>query len=161
MSLGLKRNPKFHQGFFNPKNPDKYVGREIPIYRSGIELKFFQFCDDNANVLKWSSENIIIPYYDPVQKKVRKYYVDNFVEIKEGNEVKKYVIEIKDLKATKEPEPKKHKRKATLLYEQTTWITNSQGKWPAAMKFCKDNGFEFLLLGYSQSNGFERVPLSL
>lgn len=161
MSFGLVPNPNFHQGFYKPKNPEKYIGKEPPIYRSGIELKFFGFCDDNPNVLRWSSENIIIPYYDPVQKKARRYYVDNFVEIKEGTEIKRYLIEIKDIKATKEPEPKRGKKKAALLYEQTTWITNTQGKWPAAIKFCKEHGFEFLLLGYSQSKGFERVPLSL
>ncbi len=160
MSLGLKRDKRFHQGFYKVKNPDKYIGKDLPIYRSGIELKFFKFCDDSQNVIRWSSENIAIPYYDDVTHKNRKYYVDNFVEIVEGTVVKKYLIEIKDIKETTQPNPKSKKKKATLLYEQCTWITNNC-KWKYANAFCKLHGMDFLLLGYSKSKGFESIKLNL
>lgn len=61
MSFGLVRNPKFYQGYYKPSNPEKYAGRELPIYRSGIEWKFFKFCDTNPNITKWISEGVIIP----------------------------------------------------------------------------------------------------
>ena len=37
---------KWRQGVFVPKNIDKFIGSKA-IYRSGLELKFFSFCDDN------------------------------------------------------------------------------------------------------------------
>ena len=160
MSLGLKRDYRFHQGYYKPKYPSKYIGKEPPIYRSGIELKFFKFCDDSDNVIKWSSEPLGIPYFDPIANRHRKYYVDNFVEIKEGNVVKRYLIEIKAIKDTKKPERKKGKKKSSLLFEEATFTTN-MCKWISANQFCKDNKMEFLLLGYSIKNGFESIPLNL
>lgn len=156
MGLGLKRDNRFHQGFYNPKSPEKYSGKEIPIYRSGIELKFFKFCDDNPNVVKWSSEPFPIPYFDNVTHKWRKYYIDNFVEILEGNIIKKYLIEIKDIKEARPPTKRKGKKKTTILFENARYETN-KCKWSFAMKFCKEHKMEFLLLGYSLKNGFEKV----
>ena len=77
------------QGIFTPKNPQKYVGKHAPKYRSGWELTFMRFCDNNINVLKWGSENVIVPYISPLDGRVHKYYVDNFVVIKEGSQIKK------------------------------------------------------------------------
>ena len=158
--LGLKRDKRFYQGFFKPRNPDKYVGKGPAIFRSGLELQFMKFCDDNSNVISWASEPLPIPYFDSVQNKWRKYYIDNYVEIKEGTVVKKYLIEIKDKKETKKPENKKGKKRTTVLYENVTWQTNCC-KWAFAKKFCKEHGFDFLLLGYSKKNGFEAVSLEL
>lgn len=160
MSLGLKRDYRFHQGYYKPKYPSKYIGKEPPIYRSGIELKFFKFCDDSDNVVKWSSEPLGIPYFDPIANRHRKYYVDNFVEIKEGNIIKRYLIEIKSIKETKKPVKSKGKKKSSLLFEEATFTTN-MCKWISANQFCKDNKMEFLLLGYSIKNGFESIPLNL
>lgn len=159
-SLGLKRDRRFKQGIFKPENPSKVIGNNPIIYRSSIERKFCKFCDTNPNVLKWSSEEIVIPYYDTVSKKNRKYYVDNFVMIKEKDTVKKYLIELKDIKETREPVKKRGKRKTTLLYEQMTYQTNLC-KWKKAVEFCKNHNLEFLLIGYSKKNGFEQVKLIL
>lgn len=156
MSLGLNKNPKFRQGYYRLRNPSKYIGKEVPIYRSGIELKFFNWVDGNDNVLEWVSEGIKIPYYDSVQKKNRLYYTDAYVKIKEGDKIKKYIIEIKDLKETIKPDPKSKKKKTTLIYEQIKFCNNSD-KWKFSDEFCKKNNMEFLLLGYSKKNGFERV----
>lgn len=158
--LGLKRDKRFHQGYYKPRNPEKYTGKGPIIYRSGLELKFMKFCDDSTNVIAWASEPVPIPYFDTVQGKWRNYYIDNFVEIKEGNIIKKYLIEIKDKKETKKPEMKKGKRKTTILYEQATFQTNCC-KWRFAKKFCDDHGMEFLLLGYSLKDGFEAISLNL
>jgi hypothetical protein len=143
--LPLKRDKRFRQGIYTPKNPKKYMGKTA-IYRSGLECKFFMFCDNNPNVVKWGSENVIVPYVSKIDGKWHKYYVDNYVEILEGNTVVKYLIEIKPHKQTKKPEVKKGKKKSSLLYEQTQWIINAEGKWPAAEKYCKDRGWKFLIL---------------
>jgi hypothetical protein len=136
-------NSKYRQGVFKPTNPDKFLGTTA-IYRSGLELKFMRFCDTNPNVVKWGSENVVIPYISPLDGKVHKYYVDNFVVIREDDTIKKYLIEIKPSKQTKPPTTK-YKKKDHLLYEQVQYAKN-QAKWIAARAFCKQKGFNFLII---------------
>lgn len=151
----LKKDPRFNQGIYKPKNKEKFIGK-YAIYRSGLELKFFRFCDENPNVIKWGSENIKIPYYSKVDKMVHHYYVDNYVEIKEGENLQKYLIEIKPFSQTKPPTPSKRKKKTTVIYEQNQWIINSEGKWPAAEDFCKKRGWKFLILTEQELNQFSK-----
>jgi hypothetical protein len=110
------------------------------------------WCDKTDTIKRWSSESIPIPYYDPITKKQRKYYVDNYVEILEGTIIKKYLVEIKPHKQTMEPKATKGKSKSNLLYEQTQWITNSQGKWPAGREFAKKHGAEFIIITEKELN---------
>jgi hypothetical protein len=134
---------KWRQGIFTPKNLNKFIGSKA-VYRSGLELKFFRFCDDNPNVLEWGSENIIVPYISPLDNRAHRYYVDNYIAIKEGSEVVKYLVEIKPSKQTKPPTTKYRKRQH-LLYEQKQYVIN-QAKWKAAKEFCKKKGFTFIIL---------------
>ena len=158
MPLPLNRNPRFHQGYYKTINSEKYIGKELPIYRSGIEREFFIFLDKNPNVLRWASEPLGIPYFDSVKRCNRKYYVDNYIEIKEGNIIKKYLVELKDHKETKKPDPKSKKKKTTLIYEQLAFETNCC-KWKYAIEFSKKNNCEFLLLAHSKKDGFLPVKL--
>jgi hypothetical protein len=158
MSLGLNKNPRYKQGFYHPKNPEKLIGHDVPFYRSGIELEFMRFCDNNMKVVKWASEPFSIKYHDPVKRSDRQYFVDNYVEIKEGDKIKKYLIELKSEKETIKPDPRSKKKKAALLVEQCTWVTNN-AKWKYAIKFCEKNDMEFLLLGYNKKDGF--IPVNL
>ena len=134
---------KWRQGIFVPKNQDKFIGSKA-VYRSGLELKFFRFCDDNPNVLEWGSENIIVPYISPLDNRAHRYYVDNYIAIKEGTQVVKYLVEIKPSKQTKPPTTKYRKRQH-LIYEQKQYVIN-QAKWKAAKEFCKKKGFTFIIL---------------
>jgi hypothetical protein len=138
-----KNYKKFKQGVFKPKNKEKFLGKEA-FFRSGLELKFMRFCDRNPNIIKWGSENVILPYISPFDNKIHKYYIDNFVVIKEGNTIKKYLIEIKPSKQTKPPSTK-YKNERHFLYEKALFIKN-QAKWAAADHFCKKNNLEFLIL---------------
>ena len=66
--------------------------------------------------------------------------------VKEGDVFKKYIVEIKPEKQTKRPDFTNSKcRKATMLYEQMTYITNC-AKWEAARSFAKKNNIEFIIL---------------
>jgi hypothetical protein len=141
--MNLQKNNKYRQGVFTPVNKSKFLGVSA-IYRSGLELKFMRFCDSNQNVIKWGSENVVIPYISPLDGRAHKYYVDNFVIIKEGEEIKKYLIEIKPSKQTVPPVTK-YKKKEHLIYEQSMYVKN-QAKWQAATEFCKKKGLEFLIL---------------
>lgn len=141
----MKKDRRFRQGIFKPNNNAKYLGGKNPVYRSSWELKFFRWADMNENVLAWGSENIVIPYVSPLDKRVHRYFVDNFIVFKdnEGNK-KKFLIEIKPSKQVAKPDNSNPNRRG-LLYEQKTWIIN-QAKWDSARKWAKDKNCEFLIL---------------
>jgi hypothetical protein len=137
---------KYRQGLFNPVNKAKYIGNGPAVYRSGWELKFFRWADNNPNIIRWGSENIIIPYTNPLDNKVHRYFVDNYIVFKDnqGNH-KKLLIEIKPSKQVAKPVESTRKKKSTKYYEQTTWITNTS-KWAAAKKWAAKHGAEFVIL---------------
>ena len=142
----MRKRRSFRQGVYTPIHKHKYRAMGKPHYRSSWELKFFQWCDNNENVLEWTSESVIIPYINPFDKKAHRYYVDNKVIIKEGDKVAKYLIEIKPDKQTKKPVTKRStKKKSTILYENYTYVIN-QCKWEAAKKWCDKHGYKFLIL---------------
>ena len=76
MGKTKKFRKKYKQGVYKPINPEKFIGKTAQ-YRSGLELKFFRFFDLNENVIKWGSENIVIPYISPIDLKQHRYFVDN------------------------------------------------------------------------------------
>ena len=110
------------------------------IYRSSWELKFLNWCDANSNVLKFSSEETIIPYVSPVDGRPHRYFVDFKIILSTG---KTYLIEIKPAAQTVPPTgTRKTKR---LLQETATFLVN-QAKWEAAERFAKVRGWEFKVL---------------
>ena len=137
---------RFKQGIFKPQKGEKYLGSTYPEYRSSWELKFFRWADLNENVLSWGSETIIIPYVNPLDNKVHRYFVDNFVIFRDrdGNK-QKFLIEIKPSKQVAKPVASNRKKQSTTLYEQTTWITN-QAKWEAAKKWADKKNCQFIIL---------------
>lgn len=135
-----------YKGRYTPKNPEKYKGdiKNI-IYRSLWERKFMKKCDLDDNILEWSSEEVIIKYYDLISKKIRRYFPDFLIKVKESNgEIKRYLIEIKPLKQTIEPEVKKRKTKS-YIYEVMEYSKN-QAKWKAAKEFCEDRQWIFKII---------------
>ena len=144
--MKIKKDKRFRQGIFTPKNSEKYIGNNNPVYRSSWELKFFRWADLNENVLHWGSENIIIPYLSPLDQKVHRYFVDNFIVFKDSKGIKsKFLIEIKPSKQVEKPVVSQTKSRRTMLYEQKTWIIN-QSKWDAAKKWATKKGYQFLIL---------------
>lgn len=129
-----------------PENPRKYIGNANNIIcRSSWERRFCNWCDKNENILEWGSEELYIPYYDPVKQRVRKYYPDFFIKVKESNgSIKKYIIEIKPKRQTQPPKNPKRKTKS-YLNEVYTYATN-EAKWKAAVEFCKDHMIEFKII---------------
>jgi hypothetical protein len=140
---------RFSQGYYTPRNPEKYLGDVNKIrYMSSWERDFNVFLDNNPNVVAWASEEIAIPYIKPTStraNKVHRYFPDYFVDYidKHGNRVKE-IIEIKPHAQTKAP-ARKGKRKQTQVYEQIQWIVNN-AKWEAAEKFCSKYGIKFRII---------------
>lgn len=141
---------QFKQGYYMPKDPDKYIGDLTKIiFRSSWELKFMKYCDNFSSIIKWSSEPIPIPYYSPIDEKMHKYNVDFYMRyIMEDGQEKDYIVEIKPLRDTVPPKkPTKNTIKSIKYYnrDMKTFIVNN-AKFNAASAFGKDRGMEFLVL---------------
>jgi hypothetical protein len=65
--------------------------------------------------------------------------------MKIGDEVKKFIFEVKPEKQTISPKPSKNKKRSTVVYEQTMWYINNQ-KWDAARAWAIKNGLEFKII---------------
>ena len=147
-----RKEGKYHQGKFNPRNPEKYKGKDIKniIYRSSWELKFMQWCDRRESILEWGSEEFFIPYYDPTTRKVRRYFPDFYMKVEDKDgKIVRYVVEIKPKKQVLKPEKTPRKRDKTFLNEVLTWEKN-QAKWKAAKEFCDDRMFKFSIITEDQ-----------
>lgn len=131
---------------FIPKNISKYIGDYTKIIcRSLWERRFCKYLDSNRNIIRWSSEEVVIPYYSTVDKKTHRYFPDFYVEMKNSNgKVKIAIIEIKPKKQTEKPVRGK-KKSNTYLRECMTYEIN-QSKWKYAKKYCGDRGWEFKIL---------------
>ena len=102
--------------------------------------------DTNPSIVKWGSEELIIPYFWSGDGKNHRYYTDFIIHVKSKNgTVSKAIIEVKPYAQTIEPVAKKGKRKKTLLEEAKTYSKN-QAKWAAAREWCRTHGYQFLVL---------------
>ena len=134
-----------YKGTFKPKNPTKYNGNANNIiYRSLWELRVMKYLDDHPEVIWWASEELIIPYYSPIDNKKHRYFPDFVAKMKrKDGTVMTYVIEVKPEIQTKKPEQKRKTKR--YIQESMTYVIN-QCKWKAATEFCKDNGWEFKII---------------
>lgn len=133
--------PRFHQGFYKPKNPSKFISPDNIVYRSGWERSVMHALDMHPKVLKVGSEPFPIKYFSTVKNRMAKYWPDFYLEIQtESDGIIKMVVEVKPSKETKPP--RKYKNQARFLRESLTYITN-QNKWIAAKKFCDERGILF------------------
>jgi TnsA endonuclease N terminal len=135
-----------YKGKFHPKYPQKYKGDPTNIiYRSLWEMRFMRYLDQHPSVLFWASEEVIIPYISPVDKKVHRYFPDFWVRMKaQDGTINNVLIEIKPHQQTKIPvKPQKLTRK--FINEARTYSVN-QAKWKAAEDFCRDRNWQFKVL---------------
>jgi len=137
----------YYQGKFTPQNYKKYKGNPTNIiYRSLWELKFMKYCDMNANILEWNSEEVVIPYISPLDNRCHRYFVDFWVKLKEKTgEVKTYLFEIKPKKYTQPPNQNPKRKTKKWVQENYEYVKN-QAKWKAAKEFCADRLMEFKVL---------------
>jgi len=113
-SLKPSLNSPYKQGYYTPKNTKKYIGKNPKIiHRSGLELKFCKICDMSNLVSAWSSEELVIKYLNPIDKKVHDYYPDFFVRMSNGT---KWLVEIKAANKLKKP------KKPSKFASNKSWI---------------------------------------
>lgn len=130
---------KWAQGIYEVKNPQKYVGTKKPRYRSGWEMAFMRFCDENRNVVQWASESIQIPYRNPFTGK-QTIYVPDFLVVyqdKTGQTIAE-MIEIKPKKQTLIESRASNRDRAV--------VALNHAKWAAAGAYCKRLGINFRVI---------------
>jgi len=127
---------KYAQGKYQIKNPEKYIGKHSPTYRSSWEFAFCGFCDNNPSIVQWASEAIKIPYRNPVTGKST-VYVPDFVIVYSDKNQKKHteLIEIK-------PSTQVTMETAKTLKDKYSVAIN-MAKWAAADSWCKANNIRF------------------
>lgn len=131
---------------FKPKYPEKYVGDVNNIIsRSSWELKFMKWADNNPAIVRWISEEIVVPYLSPVDGKMHRYFTDFAILVDKGPAgTKKYMIEIKPEVQTLPP--KRGKRTTNKYVNSLATYAVNQSKWAAAEEFCKRQGMQFMIL---------------
>lgn len=93
-------------------------------FRSSWEQKYMMHLDSHPEVSKWEYEKLIIEYVSNQRtKKIRKYYPDFYVELRDGT---KEVVEIKQKRRLEQAKVKK--------------------KTAAAQLWCASNGATFRIL---------------
>lgn len=136
----------FHKRKYKPLYPEKYDGDPTNIImRSSWETRFASWCDRNSSVLKWSSEETVIPYRSPADNRIHRYFVDFRIQVRGKNgKLCTYLVEVKPFNQT---QPPKYPGKRTQRYltESSTFIIN-QSKWKAAEQYCLDRGWEFKVI---------------
>jgi len=134
-----------YKGPFKPRNPSKYLGDPTNIiYRSLWELKLMTYLDKHPDVLGWASEEVVVPYRSPFDRKLHRYYVDFYVKRRVDGKIRESLIEVKPKSQTVPPKVKTTKNRK-YLNEVRTWGVN-QAKWKAANEYCKDRGWDFKIM---------------
>lgn len=135
------------KGFFKPKNISKYKGNPAQIvFRSSWEFKMMRYLDSNDKIISWSSEEIIVNYFDKATGRYRRYFPDFFVEILNNkNEIEKIMIEVKPKIQTMPPKQNNKKKSKRFLREVLEYATNTS-KWDAARDYCKKRGYKFQII---------------
>ena len=142
--MNMQERSQKYKGKYTPENPGKYMGdSDNIIYRSMWERRCMKYFDINPSVLQWASEEIAIPYYNTAQKKVRRYFPDFLIKVKDKNgQEKTHLIEVKPSKDLRPPTNTQGKRKSTVLYEMKAYQMN-RDKFASARKWCDEKGIQF------------------
>jgi TnsA endonuclease N terminal len=131
---------KFAQGKFVLKNPDKYIGKGNPTYRSSWEWAVMNMCDNNPSIQKWASEAVKIPYRCPLTGKHTIYVPDFFVNYVDKNG--KGHAEVWEVKPAAQAIKEKVGRNKV---NQAHYVKN-MAKWEAARAWCSQQGISFRII---------------
>ena len=130
---------KFSQGKFSIKNPEKYIGKKQPTYRSSWEFAFMNFCDNNPAVINWTSESVKIPYFNPVNGKQTIYVPDFLIVYVDANQ--KQHTEVVEIKPSTETT-----MESARSYRDKLMVATNMAKWAAADNWARANNMRFRVI---------------
>ena len=137
---------KTYKGYYKPRNPNKYIGDpDNIIYRSSWERMCMVYFDNNSNVLKWNSEEVVIPYKSPIDGRYHRYYPDFLIKVRTAKgDTDTILIEVKPYNQTQPPKGRSRKTKKYINEVKTYGINSS--KWHFAKEYCDDRGWKFQII---------------
>ena len=130
---------KYANGIYQLLNPEKYVGKKSPHYRSSWEHAVMRMCDGNPAIMQWANESIHISYRNPFTNKNTIYIPDFFVVYVDANGQKH--AEVWEVKPHKETTMEAAKSKRDQAYA----VLNA-AKWQACQAWCKANNVKFRII---------------
>ena len=130
---------KYAQGKYQVKNPEKYMGKRSPTYRSSWEFAFMSFADNNPAVLNWTSESVKIPYFNPVSGKNTIYVPDFLIVYVDANQ--KQHTELVEVKPSTEATMESARN-----YRDKLMVAINMAKWAAADSWCRANNIRFRVI---------------
>lgn len=130
---------KYANGKFTIKNPNKYMGKRAPTYRSSWEFAFMNFCDNNPAVLNWTSESVKIPYFNPVTGKQTIYVPDFIVVYVDANQ--KQHTELVEIKPSTQTT-----MEGARSYQDKLSVAINMAKWAAADNWARANNMRFRVI---------------
>jgi len=141
--MGVSNN----KGFYKPLNEAKWRGDiHNIVFRSALEFKIFRYLESLKNVNAIWSEEVVIPYKNPIDNRLHRYYPDLLVQVVDKSGKKQmYLIEIKPYNETIPPRKTKRMRESTYTKMVMEYLKN-QAKWSAAKQYCKQKGWQFIIL---------------
>jgi len=138
-NLKPRKNGFYKQGVVDPKTCKKYYSsckNDPIIYRSGLELQFITYCENNLNIVKWASEPMEILYTSRLDGKEHRYYPDYVIENDKGT---RCIVEVKPYNQTVKPEA------VDSAWLKEAWVKNVD-KWTAAKSFAEKHNMKFIIV---------------
>lgn len=151
---------RFFQGKFIPKNPEKYIGKNLQNiqYRSGWELAVMTKLDEHPNVIGWASEAVSVPYKNPLTGKTAMYIPDFLIAYLDKNGQRHFeMMEVKPLKETPGYIRENANGTKAKVSAQTKLIQIvNAAKWDAAIKYCALRKWRFRVASEDQLFAYKR-----
>lgn len=135
-----------YKGQYFVKNKEKYKGDYTKVtYRSSWEKFIMEFLDGSEQVKKWSSEEVIIPYFSNADGKKRRYFMDFFVEFENGD------VHLWEVKPKSQCSPPVKPTRMTLKSKQSFMYsiyqyTVNMDKWKTTSELCNKKGWHFKII---------------
>ena len=108
--------------------------------------------DEHPDIIEWQSEEIAIPYMNPVKGKTSRYFPDFVIKKRIGEDKYQVImIEVKPKKQTAAPDLSNKYKTPTgrvsrrFLNEAATYAIN-EAKWKAAQRYCNERGMIFTIM---------------
>ena len=130
-----------YKGTFKITKPEKYNGDPNKvIFRSLWERNAFRWCEASDKVVRWNSEDVVIPYICETDKKPHRYHIDLCIEWADGTTV---LVEIKPAsQTTLEMAGKSMGKKKQVVI--------NMAKWEAARAYAKQHKIRFRVVSEEQ-----------
>lgn len=134
-----------YSGRFQPKNPKKYRGDPTQIiFRSLWERRCMTMFDLQDSILEWTSEELCLPYRDPVDGRPRRYFPDFVITTKtKDGTIKTIMIEVKPNAQQFPPKPPPSGRVTPRFLREAYAYGVNQAKWATAKAYCASKGWEW------------------